>query len=229
MMEKFDEFLESVKKIEIEDEEFKKELKEKLFTLYEKRKTLRRRKILLRTLSFATLIFIIIIPTIYILNKIYIVKPSMKNLYVVRDISNLYETQVSKIIENDEIVEEKFENNEFVRIYKSGIKIYEKDGVFVKIVSDEEILKNYNLNLSDLEKIKDKLFELEVLDSETTQKVLEILNKNEKFNFVNNENLIKLKKLNNNLVLNLVKGEKGNWLLLIDIYKNQIIFFSYPE
>ena len=229
MMEKFDEFLDSIKKVEIEDEEFKKELKNKLYSIYDKRKALKKRSFIFKSLSYAVVILLILLPIFFILNKTFIKKQTGENSYLVRTLKSPYEEKILKIVENDEILEEKMENNELIKIYKSGIKIYEKDGNFVKIISGEENLREYNIDLNDIKKFVD---EEEIknltLDSNYLNKILEIFKNDKKFDFVEKDKIKNIFNYNENLILTLINSENGDWLFLIDLKVNKIIYFEYP-
>lgn len=226
MMERFEEFIEDVKKVEIEEEEFKKELKKKLFELYDKKRALRKRRIIINLLSFATIVLIIIIPSIVIINRT--LNKQIKNQTLLRSLQLNYDINVKKIIEGDELIEEKEEENYTVKIYKSGIKVYEKEGNFVKIESDDEILKALNINLDELLKeTKDEVKILEKPDSDL-ENVIKKISSNEKYNFLKIENLIFSKSIDNNLIITIFKYDLGNWLLIIDKEKNSIVFFQYP-
>lgn len=229
MMEKFDEFLEDIKKPEIEDEEFKKELKDKLFILYEKRKALKKRKVLLRSLSYSFVILLIIIPTLFILNKLSVQSPSDENEYLVRNYRSQYEEKILKILENDMLLEEKIENDELVKIYKSGIKVYEKDGNFEKIISGEQNLEEHNIDSKDLVDLinKEKTKSL-TINSNNIDKVLEIFKNDERFGFVNRDTIKNLINIDESLILVSVSENNNYWIFLIDSETNKIIYFEYP-
>lgn len=229
MMEKFDEFLEDIKKPEIEDEEFKKELKDKLFVLYEKRKALKKRKVLLRSLSYSFVILLIIIPTLFILNKLSVQSPSDENEYLVRNYRSQYEEKILKILENDMLLEEKIENDELVKIYKSGIKVYEKDGNFEKIISGEQNLEEHNIDSKDLVDLinKEKTKSL-TINSNNIDKVLEIFKNDKRFNFVNKDTIKNLINIDESLILVSVSENNNYWIFLIDSETNKIIYFEYP-
>jgi len=229
MMEKFDEFLEDIKKPEIEDEEFKKELKDKLFVLYEKRKALKKRKVLLRSLSYSFAILLIIIPTLFILNKLSVQSPSDENEYLVRNIKSQYEEKILKILENDMLLEEKIENDELVKIYKSGIKVYEKDGNFKKIISGEQNLEEHNINSKDLvDLINEENTKSLTINSNNIDKVLEIFKNDERFGFVNRDTIKNLINIDESLILVSVSENNNYWIFLIDSETNKIIYFEYP-
>jgi len=229
MMEKFDEFLEDIKKPEIEDEEFKKELKDKLFVLYEKRKALKKRKVLLRSLSYSFVILLIIIPTLFILNKLSVQSPSDENEYLVRNIKSQYEEKILKILENDMLLEEKIENDELVKIYKSGIKVYEKDGNFKKIISGEQNLEEHNINSKDLvDLINEENTKSLTINSNNIDKVLEIFKNDKRFNFVNKDTIKNLINIDESLILVSVSENNNYWIFLIDSETNKIIYFEYP-
>lgn len=229
MMEKFDEFLEDIKKPEIEDEEFKKELKDKLFVLYEKRKALKKRKVLLRSLSYSFVILLIIIPTLFILNKTSIKSPSDGNEYLVRNYRSQYGEKILKILENDELLEEKMENDELVKIYKSGVKVYEKDGNFERIISGEENLEEHNINSKDLvDLIKKEDLKSLTISSNNIDKVLEIFKNDERFDFVNKDTIKDLINIDESLILISVSENNNYWMFLIDSEINKIIYFEYP-
>ncbi|HQJ56821.1 MAG TPA: hypothetical protein PLH46_04175 [Caldisericia bacterium] len=229
MMEKFDEFLEDIKKPEIEDEEFKKELKDKLFVLYEKRKALKKRKVLLRSLSYSFVILLIIIPTLFILNKLSVQSPSDENEYLVRNIKSQYEEKILKILENDMLLEEKIENDELVKIYKSGIKVYEKDGNFKKIISGEQNLEEHNINSKDLvDLINEENTKSLTINSNNIDKVLEIFKNDERFGFVNRDTIKNLINIDESLILVSVSENNNYWIFLIDSETNKIIYFEYP-
>lgn len=229
MMEKFDEFLEDIKKPEIEDEEFKKELKNKLFVLYEKRKTLKKRRVLLRSLSYSIVILLIIIPTLFILNKISIQYPSDENEYLVRNYRSQYGEKILKILENDELLEEKMENDELVKIYKSGVKVYEKDGNFERIISGEENLEEHNIDSKDLvDLIKKEDLKSLTISSNNIDKVLEIFKNDERFDFVNKDTIKDLINIDESLILVSVSENNNYWMFLIDSEINKIIYFEYP-
>jgi len=229
MMEKFDEFLEDIKKPEIEDEEFKKELKDKLFVLYEKRKALKKRKVLLRSLSYSFVILLIIIPTLFILNKTSIKSPSDGNEYLVRNYRSQYGEKILKILENDELLEEKMENDELVKIYKSGVKVYEKDGNFERIISGEENLEEHNINSKDLvDLIKKEDLKSLTISSNNIDKVLEIFKNDERFDFVNKDTIKDLINIDESLILVSVSENNNYWMFLIDSEINKIIYFEYP-
>lgn len=229
MMEKFDEFLEDIKKPEIEDEEFKKELKDKLFVLYEKRKALKKRKVLLRSLSYSFAILLIIIPTLFILNKLSVQSPSDENEYLVRNYRSQYEEKILKILENDMLLEEKIENDELVKIYKSGIKVYEKDGNFEKIISGEQNLEEHNINSKDLvDLINKENTKSLTINSNNIDKVLEIFKNDKRFNFVNKDTIKNLINIDESLILVSVSENNNYWIFLIDSETNKIIYFEYP-
>lgn len=229
MMEKFDEFLEDIKKPEIEDEEFKKELKDKLFVLYEKRKALKKRKVLLRSLSYSFAILLIIIPTLFILNKLSVQSPSDENEYLVRNYRSQYEEKILKILENDMLLEEKIENDELVKIYKSGIKVYEKDGNFEKIISGEQNLEEHNINSKDLvDLINEENTKSLTINSNNIDKVLEIFKNDERFGFVNRDTIKNLINIDESLILVSVSENNNYWIFLIDSETNKIIYFEYP-
>jgi len=229
MMEKFDEFLEDIKKPEIEDEEFKKELKDKLFVLYEKRKALKKRKVLLRSLSYSFVILLIIIPTLFILNKLSVQSPSDENEYLVRNYRSQYEEKILKILENDMLLEEKIENDELVKIYKSGIKVYEKDGNFKKIISGEQNLEEHNINSKDLvDLINEENTKSLTINSNNIDKVLEIFKNDERFGFVNRDTIKNLINIDESLILVSVSENNNYWIFLIDSETNKIIYFEYP-
>lgn len=229
MMEKFDEFLEDIKKPEIEDEEFKKELKDKLFVLYEKRKALKKRKVLLRSLSYSFAILLIIIPTLFILNKLSVQSPSDENEYLVRNYRSQYEEKILKILENDMLLEEKIENDELVKIYKSGIKVYEKDGNFEKIISGEQNLEEHNINSKDLvDLINEENTKSLTINSNNIDKVLEIFKNDKRFNFVNKDTIKNLINIDESLILVSVSENNNYWIFLIDSETNKIIYFEYP-
>lgn len=229
MMEKFDEFLDSIKKVEIEDEEFKKELKNKLYSIYDKRKALKKRTFIFKSLSYAVVILLILLPIFFILNKTFIKKQTGENSYLVRTLKSPYEEKILKIVENDEILEEKMEDNELIKIYKSGIKIYEKDGNFVKIISGEENLREYNIDLNDIKKfVGEEEIKNLTLDSNYLNKILEIFKNDKKFDFVEKDKIKNIFNYNENLILTLVNSENGDWLFLIDLKVNKIIYFEYP-
>ncbi len=229
MMEKFDEFLEDIKKPEIEDEEFKKELKDKLFVLYEKRKALKKRKVLLRSLSYSFVILLIIIPTLFILNKTSIKSPSDGNEYLVRNYRSQYGEKILKILENDELLEEKMENDELVKIYKSGVKVYEKDGNFERIISGEENLEEHNINSKDLvDLIKKEDLKSLTISSNNIDKVLEIFKNDERFDFVNKDTIKDLINIDESLISVSVSENNNYWMFLIDSEINKIIYFEYP-
>lgn len=228
-MEKFDEFLEDIKKPEIEDEEFKKELKDKLFVLYEKRKALKKRKVLLRSLSYSFVILLIIIPTLFILNKLSVQSPSDENEYLVRNYRSQYEEKILKILENDMLLEEKIENDELVKIYKSGIKVYEKDGNFEKIISGEQNLEEHNINSKDLvDLINEENTKSLTINSNNIDKVLEIFKNDKRFNFVNKDTIKNLINIDESLILVSVSENNNYWIFLIDSETNKIIYFEYP-
>lgn len=228
-MEKFDEFLEDIKKPEIEDEEFKKELKDKLFVLYEKRKALKKRKVLLRSLSYSFVILLIIIPTLFILNKLSVQSPSDENEYLVRNYRSQYEEKILKILENDMLLEEKIENDELVKIYKSGIKVYEKDGNFKKIISGEQNLEEHNINSKDLvDLINKENTKSLTINSNNIDKVLEIFKNDKRFNFVNKDTIKNLINIDESLILVSVSENNNYWIFLIDSETNKIIYFEYP-
>lgn len=230
MMEKFDNFLEDIKKPEIEDEEFKKELKDKLFVLYEKRKALKKRKVLLRSLSYSFVILLIIIPTLFILNKTSIKSPSDGNEYLVRNYRSQYGEKILKILENDELLEEKMENDELVKIYKSGVKVYEKDGNFERIISGEENLEEHNINSKDLvDLIKKEDLKSLTISSNNIDKVLEIFKNDERFDFVNKDTIKDLINIDESLILISVSENNNYWMFLIDSEINKIIYFEYPS
>lgn len=229
MMEKFDNFLEDIKKPEIEDEEFKKELKDKLFVLYEKKKALKKRKVLLRSLSYSFVILLIIIPTLFILNKTSIKSPSDGNEYLVRNYRSQYGEKILKILENDELLEEKMENDELVKIYKSGVKVYEKDGNFERIISGEENLEEHNINSKDLvDLIKKEDLKSLTISSNNIDKVLEIFKNDERFDFVNKDTIKDLINIDESLILISVSENNNYWMFLIDSEINKIIYFEYP-
>lgn len=229
MMEKFDNFLEDIKKPEIEDEEFKKELKDKLFVFYEKRKALKKRKVLLRSLSYSFVILLIIIPTLFILNKTSIKSPSDGNEYLVRNYRSQYGEKILKILENDELLEEKMENDELVKIYKSGVKVYEKDGNFERIISGEENLEEHNINSKDLvDLIKKEDLKSLTISSNNIDKVLEIFKNDERFDFVNKDTIKDLINIDESLILISVSENNNYWMFLIDSEINKIIYFEYP-
>jgi len=229
MMEKFDNFLEDIKKPEIEDEEFKKELKDKLFVLYEKRKALKKRKVLLRSLSYSFVILLIIIPTLFILNKTSIKSPSDGNEYLVRNYRSQYGEKILKILENNELLEEKMENDELVKIYKSGVKVYEKDGNFERIISGEENLEEHNINSKDLvDLIKKEDLKSLTISSNNIDKVLEIFKNDERFDFVNKDTIKDLINIDESLILVSVSENNNYWIFLIDSEINKIIYFEYP-
>lgn len=230
MMEKFDKFLDNIKKVEIEDEEFKKELKKRLYSLYDKRKALKNRTFVLKSLSYAVVILLIFLPIFFILNKTFIKKQTEENSYLVRTLKSPYEEKILKIVENEEILEEKMEDDELIiKIYKSGIKIYERDGNFEKITSNEEDLREYNIDLNDIKKfISEGEIKNLTLDSNYFNRVLEIFKNDKKFDFIEKDKIKNIINCNENLILILVNGENGDWLFLINLKINRIIYFEYP-
>lgn len=229
MMEKFNEFLDCVKKVEIEDEEFKKELKKKLYDIYDKRKALKKRSFALKSLSYAVIILLIIIPIFFVLNKTFINKQKQENIFLTKTINRAYDEKILKILENDEIIQEKLEEENLIRTYKSGTKIYEKDGLFQKITFGEEKLKEYKINLNEIRRITINIDNKDLkFDSIYINKILEIFKSDSRFNFIEKDMIKNLIKYNDNLILSLVYLENGDWLFLIDLKLNKIVYFEYP-
>lgn len=230
MMKRFDDFLDNVKKVNIEDEEFKRELKNKLFILYDKRKALKKRSLIIKSLSYAVVILLVVIPTFFILNKTFIQKPTVEDAYLVRTMKSSYEEIISKIIENDEILEEKLEDDgRLIKIYKSGIKIYEKDGNFEKILLGEENLIKYNIDPEYLiNSFKNQGKESLTLDLKELNEIIKIFKTEQIFNFVNKDTIKNIININESLVIIKSNGEKGDWIFLIDQKINRIIYFEYP-
>jgi len=230
MMKRFDDFLDNVKKVNIEDEEFKRELKNKLFILYDKRKALKKRSLIIKSLSYAVVVLLIVIPTFFILNKTFIQKPTVEDAYLVRTMKSSYEEIISKIIEKDEILEEKLEDDgRLIKIYKSGIKIYEKDGNFEKILLGEENLIKYNIDPEYLiNSFKNQGKESLTLDLKELNEIIKIFKTEQIFNFVNKDTIKNIININESLVIIKSNGEKGDWIFLIDQKINRIIYFEYP-
>lgn len=230
MMKRFDDFLDNVKKVNIEDEEFKRELKNKLFILYDKRKALKKRSLIIKSLSYAVVILLVVIPTFFILNKTFIQKPTVEDAYLVRTMKSSYEEIISKIIENDEILEEKLEDDgRLIKIYKSGIKIYEKDGNFEKILLGEENLIKYNIDPEYLiNSFKNQGKESLTLDLKELNEIIKIFKTEQIFNFVNKDTIKNIININESLVIIKSNGERGDWIFLIDQKINRIIYFEYP-
>lgn len=228
-MEKFNEFLDNIKKVEIEDEEFKKELKKKLYSIYDKRNALKKRSFALRSLSYAVIILIIIIPIFFVLNKTFINKPKQENLFLEKTLTRAYDEKLLKILENDEIIQEKLEEENLIKYYKSGVKIYEKDGLFQKITFGEEKLKEYKVDLNDVRNLIISIDQENLkFDSIYISNILQIFKNDNRFDFIEKDMIKNLIKYNDNLILSLVYLENGDWLFLIDLKINKIVYFEYP-
>lgn len=229
MMENFEEFLEKTKKIEIEDEKFKEELKRKLFELYDRRYKKRRAIFLKRAISFAIIVLVIFIPS-FILYK-NIISPKMEitreNNFLLKNIESPYEEIIKKFIENDEIINQKEENGFIKKIYKSGIVITEKDGEFTKIIYNEEYLKENKINIEDYIVRSTKVFqnyEMEFLD-----KIFDSIKKDERFDFIKIENIEHIENIGEENYIVKILGDKGYWILILNLNENKIKFFSYPN
>lgn len=229
MMENFEEFLEKTKKIEIEDEKFKEELKRKLFELYDRRYEKRRAIFLKRAISFAIIVLVIIIPS-FILYK-NIISPKMEitreNNFLLKNIESPYEETIKKFIKNDEIIYQKEENGFIKKIYKSGIVITEKDGEFNKIIYNEEYLKENKINIEDYIVRSTKVlqnYEMEFLD-----KIFDIIKKDERFDFIKRENVENIENIGEENYIVKILGDRGYWILILNLNENKIKFFSYPN
>lgn len=227
MMERFEDFLESVKKVEIEDEEFKKELKEKLFELYDKRK--KRAKVVFykRVLSFAIIILLIFIPSIFIFKNVSIKKTALEQKpELFRTFNQIYEDEINKIAINDEIefIETKNDGTTIKR-YKSGLIIYEKDGIFEKIIFNERFLKENEIDLDRIIKSQDSKKEI---DEGLINKILNIFKKDNRFEFIEEDKIEYIENIKDNIFLIKVLGNKGYWIIILDLSQNKILFFAYP-
>lgn len=229
MMEKFDEFIDSVKKVEIEDEEFKKELKKKLYNIYDKRKALKKRFIVLRSLSYAIIIILIFIPIFIFLNNTFLNKPKQENIFLVKTIDRAYDEKILKILENDEIIQDKIEEEKLIKVYKSGVKIYEKDGLFEKITFGEEKLKEYRIDLNDIRNLRSNIDKKNLIfDSIYIDDVVKIFKGDNRFDFIEKDMIKNLFNYKDGLILSLLSLESGDWLFLIDLKTNRIVYFEYP-
>ncbi len=229
MMERFEELLEKTKKVEIEDEEFKESLKRKLFELYDKRFEKRRTLLLKRILSFALIILVVLIPTILFYKNITIIKKEalkQPNL-VYRNLVSTYGDKINKFIENDEVIYEKEENGIITKKYKSGVKIIEKDGEFIKILYNEEFLEENNINIENYIDKSLKIFQN--IEKDFLNKIVNIIKLDKRFDFVNEQNIEYIENIKENLYFIKIKDEKGGWALILDLNENKIKFFSYPN
>ncbi|HRT37520.1 MAG TPA: hypothetical protein P5090_04510, partial [Caldisericia bacterium] len=151
------------------------------------------------------------------------------NEYLVRNYRSQYGEKILKILENDELLEEKMENDELVKIYKSGVKVYEKDGNFERIISGEENLEEHNINSKDLvDLIKKEDLKSLTISSNNIDKVLEIFKNDERFDFVNKDTIKDLINIDESLILVSVSENNNYWMFLIDSEINKIIYFEYP-
>ncbi|HPC56451.1 MAG TPA: hypothetical protein PLP10_01205, partial [Caldisericia bacterium] len=151
------------------------------------------------------------------------------NEYLVRNYRSQYGEKILKILENDELLEEKMENDELVKIYKSGVKVYEKDGNFERIISGEENLEEHNINSKDLvDLIKKEDLKSLTISSNNIDKVLEIFKNDERFDFVNKDTIKDLINIDESLILISVSENNNYWMFLIDSEINKIIYFEYP-
>ena len=76
------------------------------------------------------------------------------------------------------LLEEKLENDRLIKIYKSSVKVYEKDGNFEKIISGEQNLEEHNIDSKDLvDLIKKENTKSLTLNSNNIDKVLERVKK----------------------------------------------------
>lgn len=229
MMEKFNEFLDSIKKVEIEDEEFKKELKKRLYDIYDKRSSLKKRSFVLKSLSYAVIILLIIIPIFFVLNKTFTNKQKEKNIFLTETINRAYDEKILIILENDEIIQEKTEGENLIRIYKSGTKIYEKDGSFEKITFGEDKLEEYKINLNDIKSLAINIDNNSLKSNSIyINNIIQIFSSNSRFNFIEKDMIKNLIKYNDNLILSLVYLENRDWLFLIDLKLSKIVYFEYP-
>jgi len=121
------------------------------------------------------------------------------------------------------------ENDELVKIYKSGVKVYEKDGNFERIISGEENLEEHNINSKDLvDLIKKEDLKSLTISSNNIDKVLEIFKNDERFDFVNKDTIKDLINIDESLILVSVSENNNYWMFLIDSEINKIIYFEYP-
>ncbi|MCX8095572.1 MAG: hypothetical protein N3D74_05245 [Caldisericia bacterium] len=226
-MERFDEFLESVKKVEIEDEEFKRGLKKKLLDLYDKRKEIERAFFYRKAVSFAVIILLIIIPSIFIYKNIYLRKSALiQKPELFRTMNVVYEEEINKIILNDEIESTEIKNDgTTIKKYKSGVIISEKEGNFQKILFNENFLKE---NYIDLEKVLKSAENLKTFDKILINKILNIFKEDIRFEFINENNIESTINIKDNLYLIKVLGNRGYWIIILDIVQNKILYFIYP-
>lgn len=226
MMERFEDFLENVKKVEIEDEEFKKELKNKLFELYDKRKKKAKLLFYKRALSFAIIILLLLLPSILLFKDISIKKTALEQKpELFRSLNQIYEDEISKIILNDEIESIDTENEIVIKKYKSGVIIFEKQGIFEKIIFNENFLKENEIDLDNIIKLQDSKKEL---DEILINKILNIFKKDERFIFIEKSKIDYVEKIKENIFLVKVLGNKGYWIIILDLSQNKILFFAYP-
>lgn len=227
MMERFEDFLESIKKVEIEDEEFKKELKEKLFELYDKRK--KRTKVIVykRVLSFAIIILLIFIPSIFIFKNVSIKKTALEQKpELFRIFNQIYEDEINKILLNDEVEFIEIKNDgTTIKRYKSELIVYEKDGIFKKIIFNEKFLKENEIDLDKIIKTQDSKKEL---DEDLINKILNIFKKDERLEFIKKDKIESIENIKDNIFFIKILGNKGYWIIILDINQNKILFFAYP-
>ncbi|MBC7195089.1 MAG: hypothetical protein H5U37_05480, partial [Caldisericia bacterium] len=216
------------KKVEIEDEEFKEELKRKLFELYDKRFERRRAIFLKRAISFAIIILIVLIPSILFYKNITFQKRQMvkETNTPYRNMVSNYEEIINKFVENDEIIYEKEENNVITKKYKSGLIIIEKDGEFSKLSYNEEFLKENNIDIEYY--INKSIGVFQNLKKEFLDKIISAIKTDKRFDFVNEQNIEYIENVKENLYLIKIKVEKGYLILILDLNENKIKFFSYP-
>ncbi|MGQ9845866.1 MAG: hypothetical protein ACUVQN_06675, partial [Caldisericia bacterium] len=59
-------------------------------------------------------------------------------------------------------------------------------------------------------------------------KILEIFKGDSRFDFIKKDMIKTLTNYNNSLILSIVNFENGDWLFLIDLKLNKIVYFEYP-
>ncbi|MGB9843212.1 MAG: hypothetical protein ACPLN1_02555 [Caldisericia bacterium] len=229
-MERFEELLEKTKKVEIEDEEFKESLKKKLFELYDKRFEKRKVYIIKRALSFALIILIVLIPSILFYKNITLQKKEAlrepKPNLVYRNLVSPDEETINKFIENDEVIFQNEENGVVTKKYKSGVVIIEKDNEFLKILYNEEFLKENNISIDDY--ITKSFGVFQNIEKDFLDKIINIIRLDKRFDFINEQNIEYIENIKDSLYLIKVKDERGYWFLILDLNENKIKFFSYP-
>ncbi|MDI6861082.1 MAG: hypothetical protein QMD25_03580 [Caldisericia bacterium] len=227
-MERFEEFLKNVKKIEIKDEEFKEELKKRLFELYDKRKERARKLFYKKVFSFATIIILIILPTIFIYKNLSLRNKALfKPPETFKTMNQIYDEEINKIISNDEIEKVEIDKNgTLIKKFKSGIIVFEKDGNFEKLIYNENFLKENNIDLNEIEQ-KEETFK--IIDRNLIDKILNVLKKDQRFEFINENNLSLIKIIKDNLFFIKVLGNRGFWIIILDLEVNKIQFFVYPS